>query len=385
MICATLVALPLGGAPVYSVVKLGSLSGARSEAFGAGAGGLAAGTSRTAETSTDLPVAFDEATIRILSSTPGHAAAISNSGTVVGTTYTSSGPRATVWTEDGEELLPTLGGGPSYGLAISNAGYVAGSAITATGVAHAFLAIGDSVRDLGTLGGDWSAAYGINDSLQVTGYSQTASGTFGAFVWNPETGMLAIPKLGGANSYAFGINASGSVVGSASTLRGTMEGFLYQHGETRPLGTLGGYGSYAYGINARSQVVGYSYDRRGGARAFVWFDGVMFDLNAICAGLEGWTLDAAYGINDRGQIVGTGTYQGLATAFRLDPISQGSRAAFPQIPLDSPAAVPEPGTSILLLFGTVLLWLWRTDRRRRSVARRMPLAGDTPGAVDGCS
>ena len=318
-----------------------------------------------ADSEIDVPVVFDGAAVQVMSSSAGQSNGINNSGTVVGTTYTGSGARATVWNEKGEQLLPTLGGTESYGLAINNSGNVAGSATNASGFAHAFLTMGDSIRDLGTLGGDWSSAYGVNDRLDVVGYSQSSSGTFGAFLWRPETGMLAIPTLGGANSYAFGINESGSVVGTSNTLRGTTEGFLYQGGEVRSLGTLGGYGSYAYGINERNHVVGYSHDHAGRSRAFVWLDGVMYDLNAIVGALDGWTLDAAYGVNESGQIVGSGTYNGVATAFRLDPVLRPDPVplGLSQPLVSDPAAVPEPGTSVLLLLGTVLLWLWRTDRR----------------------
>jgi probable HAF family extracellular repeat protein len=365
LVCILLIGYPLYAAPMYSVVRLGSFGAARSEAFGVSRSGMAAGTSRTANPQMDIPVVFDGATMRALSSSAGQANGVNASGTVAGTTYTGSGARATVWTDNEERLLPTLGGAQSYGLAINDAGNVAGSSATGSGSAHAFLTIGDEIRDLGTLGGDWSSAYGLNNSLEVVGYSLTSSGTFGAFIWTPETGMLPIPTLGGANGYAFAINETGSVVGASTTMRGTVEGFVYESGAVQSLGTLGGYGSYAYGINASNHIVGYSYDQFGRSRAFVWLDGIMYDLNAMSGGLDGWILDAAYGINESGQIVGSGTYQGVTTAFRLDPIRADPvfQDLSPALAPASPEAVPEPGTSILLLMGTVLLWLWRIDRR----------------------
>jgi probable HAF family extracellular repeat protein len=66
------------------------------------------------------------------------------------------------------------------------------------------------------------------------------------------------------------------------------------------LGTLpGGYESIAYGINNRGQVVGYSTTASGEYHAFLWEDGEMTDLGTL-----GGAYSVAYGINSRGQVVG---------------------------------------------------------------------------------
>jgi probable HAF family extracellular repeat protein len=356
---ALLIASPLCGEPVYSILNLGGLGGTRSEGFTINAGGVTAGVSRSVGQSSDLPVLYDGARLHTLGASSGQVNGLNNSGTAVGTTYGDSGTRATVWSEAGETLLPTLGGAESYGLAISNAGNVVGSSFTSGGAAHAFLSLADSLVDLGTLGGGWSSAYGVNDELDVVGYSMTSRGTFRAFSWSSETGMIALPTLGGANSYAFGINGGGSIVGVANNPAGYNRAFLYQDGAMQSLGTLGGHSSFAYGINSPGHVVGYSYDSHSRSRAFVWINGVMFDLNSLAGNLEGWTLDAAYGINDSGQIVGSGTYQGAAAAFRLDPlfvqVTEAARAE----------AVPEPSAGVLAFGALFLLWLGRSRLRGR--------------------
>jgi probable HAF family extracellular repeat protein len=79
------------------------------------------------------------------------------------------------------------------------------------------------------------------------------------------------------------------------------------------LGTLpGGDLSLAYGINNRGQVVGFSYTASGLPRAFLWEDGEMTDLGTLPGGAD----SSAWGINNRGQVVGaSATASGAAHAF----------------------------------------------------------------------
>lgn len=115
------------------------------------------------------------------------------------------------------------------------------------------------------------------------------------------------------------------------------------------LGTLGGFLSSAYDVNRAGDVVGYSYDNLGRSRAFLWLGGHMYDLNDLMAPGSGWILEAAYGINDAGQIVGAGDWNGLKTAFQLD--ASQMQPAPPSSAIHPSSAVPEPASWQLALIG----------------------------------
>jgi probable HAF family extracellular repeat protein len=117
------------------------------------------------------------------------------------------------------------------------------------------------------------------------------------------------------------------------------------------LGTLGG-NSFAYGINQTGDAVGYSSLDTGESHAFLERNGSLVDLNSLPGAGAGWELIAAYGINDAGQIVGTGLFQGQQRVFRLDPTEV----------LGVGAAIPEPGGAALATLGVGLLFLMRRAR-----------------------
>jgi len=86
------------------------------------------------------------------------------------------------------------------------------------------------------------------------------------------------------------------------------------------IGTLGGTYSVARAVNNNMQVVGDAARGTGRAHAFVWQSGTMYDLNDLIASSD-WELGMASGINDHGQIVGTGLFQGTTTPFLMSPIN----------------------------------------------------------------
>lgn len=246
--------------------------------------------------------------------------------------------------------LGTLNGvvGYSFGADINDSGQVTGgSYYDGSGNTHAFITSPSGVMtDLGTLGGQQSQGLGINDSGQVTGASETANGgSFNnrAFVTNSQGQMVDLGA--GDGSYGAAINNLGQITGSF-LVNGIQHVFVTDsQGQIIDLGTLGSSSPFSGGsdINNLGQVVGVS-----DGKAFVTDNGVMKDLNTLLfPEITGWQLFSATGINDRGQIVGMGLYNGVSRSFVL-----------------TPATVPVPAA--VWLFASGLVGLLRFNQKARS-------------------
>jgi probable HAF family extracellular repeat protein len=128
-------------------------------------------------------------------------------------------------------------------------------------------------------------------------------------------GLEDFGTLGGPASVAFGVNDRSAVVGQSDTAALDVNGadyislaFLADGDGVRSLGTLPGYThSQAFGINNRGQIVGWSYNfdpvvpsrTVPNFHAFIYEGGTMTDLGTL-----GGPISVAFGINDLGQIVG---------------------------------------------------------------------------------
>jgi uncharacterized membrane protein len=62
--------------------------------------------------------------------------------------------------------------------------------------------------------------------------------------------------------------------------------------------------------------VGYTY---GAQHSVLWQNGAVTDLQSLIDPLSGWTITGVFGINDNGQIVGTGTHNGQSALFVMTP------------------------------------------------------------------
>jgi len=171
---------------------------------------------------------------------------------------------------------------------------------------HAFLYSHGAIRDLGQ-----GAAYGINDKGQIAGEIE-----FEATLWqNGQAQDLGI------SGRAVAINNQGSILIRKNDRTPVSVSYLWENGASHPL-LLFSKTSHctAKAINDRGQIVGGSQVRDfQGLCALLWQGGRVYDLNKFIPAKLGWTLDGATGINNKGQIVGYGTFHGQDHAFLLTP------------------------------------------------------------------
>jgi len=244
---------------------------------------------------------------------------------------------------------------------------------TQTGEGYAMLYSAGTLVNLSPPNQELSFALGVNKSGQVVGYWANLSFQYSAFLWTPKkpngtTGTFTslANNLGGTYSTGAAINDSGQIVGSATVKNGNLHAFLYSGGKMADLGTLGGIasmanalnnsgqvvgwsdlssnktghgflysggkmtdlgilpsavGSTATGINNFGDIVGYVYygSHVGQRRAVIYTAAGPVDLNTLIPAGSGWLLLQANGINDAGQIVGTGLLNNITHAFLLTP------------------------------------------------------------------
>ncbi|MDY6839420.1 MAG: PEP-CTERM sorting domain-containing protein [Thermodesulfobacteriota bacterium] len=163
-----------------------------------------------------------------------------------------------------------------------------------------------------------------------------------------------LSTLYGDDLHITDINNNGHIVGTCDVDHWLDEGqaFIWTEEDgMRWLGNLAGYlgpFSVAEAINNNGQIVGMSWNADFDDEAFYW-DAVlgMVSLNELISPESGWNLTAGLDINDMGDIIGYGRYNGERQVFLM-------RSTNP---------VPEPGTTLLM--GTGLLGLAVLHLRKR--------------------
>ena len=276
---------------------------------------------------------------------------INNRGEVVGEYLDDNGLyRAFLWSHGTLTDLGTLTGTESVASAINNNSIVVGEFYTGTLFAdrHPFFWRNGMMIELATFNGAGGIAFGINDLDQIIGVS-------GPDITRWDDGVPVDlsdnpPGFGPLGSYGSSINSSGVIAG------GAVDGFPFFN--WTPARWINGIGEHIapasthphekYSINEAGFIVGrhpgFLSSARwlptGGAlylgidrardinntgqvvgthrgRAMYWEDLTVTDLNDLLPPGAPWLLQSAEAINDLGQIVGEGLFNGVTRGFLL--------------------------------------------------------------------
>lgn len=160
-----------------------------------------------------------------------------------------------------------------------------------------------TVTDLGTIAGDSvSTGYALSNTRAAAGTSSTPSAAIAALFSNGN--VTNISTLGSSVSVATAINGSGEIVGwnaFDSNPNFDPQAFLYSNGRMTSINSPSVFpsGTEAFGINDSGEVVGTGYFTDSSFHAFLYSGGKTTDL-----GPPGALQASAVAINNSGQIIG---------------------------------------------------------------------------------
>jgi len=215
-----------------------------------------------------------------------------------------------VWRAGKGTPVPTFGGTCSSANGLSESGHVVGSAcLPGDSTFHAFLYRNRHLIDLHTFGDVNSYAGHVNRSDQVVG-GFVENGSVHSFFWEKkkavDLGFLGGSATYGFGLSESGVvTGQSDISNDIDPIYGIprFQAFTWSGGVMNDLGTIfGGNFSYGSGINASGQIVG-SADLVDdfGAHAYLWDNGAVTDLSPYGRDITSWGND----INGNGDIVGS--------------------------------------------------------------------------------
>jgi probable HAF family extracellular repeat protein len=249
-----------------------------------------------------------------------HGEAVGWSNTTLNPVDSASTVHASLFRRNRSIDLGTLGGSSSKAYAINNNNIIVGVSELANRQQRAFRYAHGKMVALNPLpGGKYSVAFNVNNTGAIVGGSEVPGDStkplVHAVLWRGGT-PLDLGALGNKeSSIAYAINDHGDVVG-VSGVRSQETVFLYSQGEMRDLGVRG----QAFAINDQRQIVGsLDPEERHRPRGFIWDNGALHDLNSLLPNSR-YSIEAAFRINNRGQILCRGYGDGHLRALLLNPI-----------------------------------------------------------------
>ncbi|MFT3858232.1 MAG: hypothetical protein QM742_12275 [Aquabacterium sp.] len=363
---ALAIAFATGGAahaaPAYTITEIGTLGGAASMAVSINASGQIAGSAVTA-TGQSHAFLYDRGVMTdVLAGRDDvfeGVGIVNDLGQVAGDYYLNdTGVRAAFVYDQGTlREWRAADGGSLTVRGFNNAGELAGTVMPASGAyQRAFALRNGQIVEIGsTEAGAVTQGHGINQSgWMAISVSSMEAGIQTALV-GPDGSTVALTAPGEGTWFGNPqINDHRAVAGTAMSMSMRPRAMLFAGQSWTDLGALDAYSSMAMGINNRNDVVGtLNYYTPWGdetQEAFAYVDGQMRKLGSLIDPASGWQLKAAMDINDRGQIVGYGVFNGQERGFLLTP-------------------VPEPDALALVAAGMLAFSLHRAGaaatRRRR--------------------
>lgn len=340
---------PVMAQPLYSITDLGALSSTNScTAFGINDQAAVVGLCTGAGSFNETAFVWRNGVMTSLGKLPkgnySAAWAINQAGVAVGEGDAGDfRPDPTLY-RDGKVINVDASGGNARAIYINDAGVIVGDFSKGFGNVSSWSAViwterasqpgrFDRVELAPYPGGDSKSRYGYalgaNQGVQVVGYVQNSLfGQKGAF-WNNDahhTLALLEPPAGHWTSLAFAVNDLGQAVGQSHPPFRTRAVLWLDDAAHTPveLGALpNDVDSTAAGINNAGQIIGTSTSADGVSRPFLYQNGQMADLNSLldASGVD-WVISYATAINNLGQIVGSGLYQGQPRTFLMTPVGQ---------------------------------------------------------------
>jgi probable HAF family extracellular repeat protein len=268
---------------------------------------------------------WTDGTFKVMSplsgNTDSEGRGLNDQGKVVGLSW--SGPRdgakfnGVIWAPTYTRHLTSAGGDSVDLYDISNGGVIPGA-----------VKRGDTWQAiLWTPEGVWEIPYteravAVNERDEAVGWTLLGVEEKSSWLWHDGFFAEITRDFWDVDTRAVALNILGQVaLNRRSDSRPETSAFRYTDRVYLSLGDLGGYVSEATAINDNGDVVGTSLTPEGYWHAFLFQDGVgLVDLNTQLPPESGWEVASANGINNRGQIVGTGSHNGEARAFRLTPL-----------------------------------------------------------------